>query len=143
MSPAAATADANVAPENATPTTPTAADPEAEAEWEARTRPSRDAPRVASSYLRKDYAAACPQQHLAYLKCLKEAKSWIPSSIMTCHDEYKAFAICKHRAKEANAGPVSPQQQEQAQQPVSTKLWNALQREPLYMAACMQVQEEE
>lgn len=91
-------------------------------------------------YLRADYAAACPGQHLAYLKCLKESKSWVPfSSINACHDDYKAFANCKQRAKDfgkppqpADAGP---------EQSTAAKLWADLQREPVYIAAKMSVQD--
>lgn len=108
-----------------------------EAEWEERTRPSRTAPRVNSMYLRKDYAAACPEQHIAYLHCLKEAKSWLPTSITACHDEYKAFAICKHRAQAANGPPPD----EGPQPSTAEKLWADLQREPLFIAAKMGVQE--
>jgi len=108
-----------------------------EAEWEERTRPSRDAPRVKSLYLRKDYAAACPEQHLAYLHCLKAAKSWVPQSVNVCNDEYRAFAICKHRAKAVNG----PDEDDGPQPSLASKLWQDLQREPFFIAAKLGAQE--
>lgn len=111
-------------------------DQELERQWEERTRPSRDAPRVNSSYLRKDYAAACPQQHVRYLKCLRDATGF--TNVNACQDEYKAFAICKERAKAANMTPVEHPVEETS---TAQKLWQDLQREPLYIAAKMSVQD--
>jgi hypothetical protein len=91
---------------------------------------------VNSSFLRKDYAAACPEQHIAYLKCMKDSKSWVPTSINSCHDEYRAFAICKQRAKAVNGPPPG----QEPRPGTFTKLWKALQQEPLYIAASLSMQ---
>lgn len=117
-----------------------AAADELDRQWEERTRPTQEAPRSRSIYLRADLAAACPGQHLAYLKCLKESKSWVPfSSINACHDEYKAFAICKQRAKASKQPPRSADAE--PEQSTAAKLWADLQREPAYIAAKMSVQD--
>lgn len=103
-------------------------------QWEERTRPSREAPRVNSLYLRKDYTAACPQQHLAYLKCMKDSKSWLPFQLSNaCQEEWKAFAACKSRAKAVHVPPEAAKAA--AERPsYAALLWQDFQREPNVIA---------
>lgn len=90
-----------------------------------------------SLYLRKDYSAACPAQHIAYLKCMKDSKSWLPFQGSICQDEWKAFAVCKNRAKAANIKPTEGAEAAGERPSFYALLWQDFQREPAVMAAKM------
>lgn len=97
-------------------------------EWERKTRPVKEAPRVNSVFFRKDYAAACPQQHAAYLRCMQKVGMF---SIDPCRAECDAFEACKQRARRANT-PAGAEQGPAV--PLSTKLWEDVQRDPVVLA---------
>jgi hypothetical protein len=87
------------------------------------------APRMPSIYLRSDYTAACPAQHLAYLHCLQHASAsgWLPvTGPWTCNEERNALEACRAAARAAAAAgdPLAG-----AREPSSTLLWREAQRQ--------------
>lgn len=79
-------------------------------------------------YLRKDYAAACPQQHLAYLRCLQD-NSGIPGT--RCLEELGAFQQC--------VAQVLPPHKKGETPPAVVAYWRNLKNDPYWIGVVEQL----
>jgi hypothetical protein len=80
-------------------------------------------------YRRKDYAAACPEQHVAYLRCLQHSA---PLSWNACKEEYDAFDTCVQSVTPAHLKTTGA---------MTSNAWQQLKKDPLVLAIVSRVQE--
>lgn len=61
--------------------------------------PTLPAPDIPGMAHRKDYNAACPDQHLAWLKCIRDTNAL---KLSACKEEQEHLAACVNAAKPAH-----------------------------------------
>lgn len=81
-------------------------------------------------YLRKDYAAACPQEHLAYIHCLQNNPG-ITSN--RCLREWDEFNKCVSKVMPAHRKGETP--------PAAVAYWRNLQKDPYWGEVIDQLRE--